>query len=473
MLTRSGHQRRLLIQKAGGSLLLLPLLRVLDESEALGATIKTPRAIFAFFGGGATHDHFWPGGGNGAIGNLSTILSPMEAHKADMLLFKGLCTRGGTNHQGGMFQALAGWGARSDANQASTQDMTAKPNSIDNIIADKWSGSTVRRNLILGVQSQHFGNPFTKTISHRNGDAQTPYDNPKSAYQDLFGNFKLPEGGTSAQKDADLAVANGKKRIIDYLRRDVKRIESSIGSYERDSFQTHVASIDELGKEIDQTIKGIQAVPPPDPTTAMNCNPKAMEGEFPNLNDEWFMKNEYCATVFKLHRKILVQALSCNVSRVAVWQMGNSHQETEMNAEGVNERGKVMHLRAHDQDMAYANVQRGIINELSKLITDLKSAKIGDHSIFDETLLYACSDLGDIPNDHSGVNVPAFIVGNPLKKLKQNYHASFKYERFNYTWSNGMDYSRALVTVAHALGLTDVQTVGYLKGQGPIAECFV
>jgi hypothetical protein len=152
--------------------------------------------------------------------------------------------------------------------------------------------------------------------------------------------------------------------------------------------------------------------------------------------------------------------------------MGNSHQETEMNAEGVNERGKVIHLRAHDGDMAYANVQRGIINEISKLAAELKAAKIGDRSIFDETLIYGCSDLGDIPNDHSGVNVPAFMLGDPLKKLKGNYHASFGYERFNYGWNNGMDYSRALVTVAHALGVTDIQTVGYLAAKGPIEQCF-
>jgi hypothetical protein len=175
--------------------------------------------------------------------------------------------------------------------------------------------------------------------------------------------------------------------------------------------------------------------------------------------------------VFRLNREIMLQAFACGITRVGLLQYGNSDIESDLIAEGVQRPGQRYHLLSHAGGPEFFNTQAGMMREVATLITQLKAAKIGDHSLFDETLILVASDIGDNPNGHDGVNIPALMAGRLGGKLKTG--RMIEYPFIPRDWANlnnGMHWNRLLVSVAHLMGQTDVQTIGNTLYSGPLPE---
>ncbi|RYZ59210.1 MAG: DUF1552 domain-containing protein [Proteobacteria bacterium] len=442
MKIRPGFTRRQLLQTTSSALLLHPLLRVLRISEAYGQSAITPRAIFVYYPAGSYTSSFWPTGTTGPLGPLPTVTAPLEVHKSDIIMFKGMCTRGDTNHDGAPAQVFAGWG----------NDSLKAP-----------------------------------------GPAPSQ-DNPKAAYTDLFGSFTLSSGGSGAQALADNDVLTGRKRIIDYLKDDVKRIAKVLGPLEGDIFEAHVLSLDDLGREIDQEISarggsaggsggagtgsgsgtGTNSGGNTAPGRSDVCSPKGIEARFPADSTgavPWYHLTQNAPTVFKLQRSLMVQAMACGLTRVGMLQYGNSDVQSDLLAEGAMNGGALYHLQSHAGGATYYSMQAAMMREVSNMMTDLKAAKIGDHSLFDETLIFIASDIGDDPNGHDGVNIPAILAGRLGGKIKGGRMIEYPYTPRDWSnLNNGKHWNHLLVSIAHLMGVTDVDTIGNSNYKGPLKE---
>lgn len=491
MKIRPGFTRRQLLQTTSSALLLHPLLRVLRISEAYGQSAITPRAIFVYYPAGSYTSSFWPTGTTGPLGPLPTVTAPLEVHKSDIIMFKGMCTRGDTNHDGAPAQVFAGWG--NDSLKAPgvpiIAGVTPKPYSIDQILADKIGTNSLKRLVSLGV---HTSIPAQRqAVSFRsNGQPAPSQDNPKAAYTDLFGSFTLSSGGSGAQALADNDVLTGRKRIIDYLKDDVKRIAKVLGPLEGDIFEAHVLSLDDLGREIDQEIsaRGGSAGGSGGAGTGMGtsnggntapgrsdvCSPKGIEARFPADSTgavPWYHLTQNAPTVFKLQRSLMVQAMACGLTRVGMLQYGNSDVQSDLLAEGAMNGGALYHLQSHAGGATYYSMQAAMMREVSNMMTDLKAAKIGDHSLFDETLIFIASDIGDDPNGHDGVNIPAILAGRLGGKIKGGRMIEYPYTPRDWSnLNNGKHWNHLLVSIAHLMGVTDVDTIGNSNYKGPLKE---
>ncbi|WP_141735115.1 DUF1552 domain-containing protein [Oligoflexus tunisiensis] len=471
--------RRQLLESTSSAMLLFPLLRLLRVTDAYGQGGITARAIFVYFPSGAYNESFWPTSQGGTIGTLPVVTAPFEPHKADIILFKGLCTRGDSNHDGGPAQVFAGWGndGLKPAGVNPIAGLTPKPYSIDQLLADRLGQNTLRRLISLGV---HTSLPASRqSVSFRStGQPEPAKDNPKAAFTDIFGNFTLPTGGSGALRLAQTDVATGKKRIIDYLRGDIRKMKRILGPLEGNMFEAHVLALDDLEKEIARE-QAIQTGTMPTgggakPQASATCSPKALEAQIPNATNTpvpWYHAPESAPTVFKLNREIMLQAFACGITRVGLLQYGNSDIESDLIAEGVQRPGQRYHLLSHAGGPEFFNTQAGMMREVATLITQLKAAKIGDHSLFDETLILVASDIGDNPNGHDGVNIPALMAGRLGGKLKTG--RMIEYPFIPRDWANlnnGMHWNRLLVSVAHLMGQTDIQTIGNTLYSGPLPE---
>jgi len=434
---------------------LLPLLKILDANDAKAATALTKRVIFIHFGSGTYKDTFWPSG-EGTIGTLPSVTSPLESLKNEMILFQNLRQTGAGNHGGGQYQVLAGFGAYPGP-EGNTPDMEgAAPNaySIDEMIADKW-GTQV---LNLGIKSNSAEASFTKTNSFsKTGQLVFADDNPHSAFDKYFGDFKTPTGGTTTQTDAKANVVSGKKRILDYLKNDMKQISANLGPTDKQAFEYHVSALDKLNADVGSAMNTGT-----NPAPSASCSPASIV-KVPGVTNKWYHEADNTPKVYTLQRQIIAHAFACNIRRVATLQMGLSQLNGHIYTEGVAPSKVVHHMLAHGDnasDLAdFARIQQGQMKEVALLAKHLKELTAGDHSIFDETLIYVATDIGAPATGHWSDNIATFMLGNMGGTLKGNKHINVKNKPYNH----------ALVTAAHILGLTDINSVGYTKHVGPIA----
>jgi hypothetical protein len=392
------------------------------------------------------------------------VTSPLEPHKADLTFFTGLSTRGETNHNGGPRQVFAGWGG------TGTPGANAAPYSLDQLLADRLGSGTLRRLVALGVFSSFDGQ---KPVSFRdNGQPQPAQDNPGAAFADIFGSFTPSTGGSGALRLAQIDIQQGRKRIIDFIRDDLRQVKRKLGPLEGSMFEAHVLALDDLGKEI-QRQESITGQTPP--ISSVSCSPRALESMIPTAGNvdpnswpKWYHRTEVTAAINKVNREMMVQALACGITRVGLLQYGFSDLDREFAFEGNPASGIAYHSLSHANSIGYHTIQKSIMTEVSTLITQLKSVKIGDKSLFDETLMLVASDMGENPNNHDGVNIPAFLAGRLGGRLPGGRMITYAYDQYN---SNAnTPWNHLLVSFAHLMGQTDVQTIGNTSFSGPLKE---
>lgn len=467
MLTKRGEaRRRLLLSSAHAALLYLPLMRMFRESDALAADANTPKMIFTYFPTGWRGDTFWPmRKDTGPISNWPGVISSIEqlGLKEDFLLMYGLNFHGSYDHNGGLTQVLGGWGGcglwpgansryqGKPINGMTLEQMYPTPYSVDQQIFDKIGGGTP---VNCGVATNRV--VFPEPISwKKNGIQNKSENNPKSTFDRLFGNFKAG-GGSVMQDDAQKKVAMAEKRIIDFVKDDLKKIEGSLGSEDKIAFQSHVAGIDEINAEINQLInKPMQ----PEGPMSSTCDPELIKKFIPaDVSGEWFLNENNLAKVFQIQRAIIIQALACNLTRIAIWQIGGGHSTSQLRAEGVGPKGEDHHSMSHSGGEAFMDVQRGHIREIAKIAAEMKNMKVGDKSLLDSTLIYGGSCSGD--TGHSPNTIPSFILGSLGGKVKTGQLINLQ----------GRGYNHVLVTLAHLMGATDINQVGNMKWSGPLKE---
>lgn len=462
MLTQKGQARRkLLTTSMQSALLYYPLVRMFRDSEALAQTAAPLCGIFASIPTGY-RGNFWPGGGTGPIQNFSPVLKPIEelGLKEDFLLLDGLNFHGSTNHNGGLTQTFAGWGgaglrpgtgtAFGGRIDGQTMDqMMDRPYSMDQVLADKWGTQSV--NLGVATQAVQFKEPLSWKMG---GNPNKSEDNPKVTFDRYFAKFSPPDGGSTAQAEAAKKIRLAEKRVIDFLRADIKRIENNLSSEDKLAFQSHVAAIDDINAEIDKTIN----TPPKPEEQNLACKTSDLGSKFGGTNGQWFLDENSLARVFQLERALIVQILACGIARIAIWQIGGGHCYSQLRAEGVTQKNTDHHGLTHEGGAQFEDVQRGHIREIGKLAQDLKNAKIGGKSMLDNTLIFTGSDGGD--TGHNGQRIPSFFLGSLGGKFKSGRQIKFE----------GKGYNHALITMAHLLGETSINQIGNTRMNGPLPE---
>src|SRR5260370_176813 len=247
--------RRALLRGSGGIAVALPLLDAMLSPGRARAAAAMPKRFIVFFSANGTIMQSWAPTGADAAFTFSPILTPLQNHRSQLLILRGLnnevaYTSAGSNpHDLGMGTMLTGISMKvgpSGLGRANhIIDGSAGGPSIDQAIAASIGKASRFTSLSLGVQSTStILEPMVTRMAYRGPfDPVIPQDDPGKVFASLFSN-------TMASQAEVLNVQKKPGTVLDAGMTDYTSLTSKLGTDDRAKLDRHVTSIRELEKQL-------------------------------------------------------------------------------------------------------------------------------------------------------------------------------------------------------------------------------
>jgi hypothetical protein len=440
-IARRATSRRQLLKALGVSALASPFVPTLDGWAAPGT--KPPlRLVLLFAPHGVNPAKYWPVPGTSETdfafpAGDDAILKPLLAHKADMIFFDGLkrdtCC-GGMDHERLLDSLYSG--AKADgANHRIGTGIT-----IDQIIANRWAPAkeTTFPSLQFAVQNYFWGGSFAREGA---ADSDMIYSGPGvkiPAEWDPTRMFMTLFGGAMAGDDAAfMKLRAQKKSVLDFVNAELGSLQSQVvGKGDKDKVAHHLDAI----REVERTLQAPQAtcgaVEAPDGTIDSHVN-----DNHPKL--------------IPIMNKLLVAALRCDRTRVASMQYSRAFSELYFRWLPGVKADKFHHDISHiANDPRIGIIQQWYQARFAELLDGFKSVSEAGAPMLDNMLVVNAMEM-QTPWNHDCANrQPNWIAGKLGGVIPRTGRL------LDYGGKN--DHNQFLVTILHAFGLTDVNTVGNL-----------
>jgi len=423
--------RRKFLQKAMTTSALLPL--SVSSMYAAESTASKKRLLIVYTPDGCHPSDFHPTGSSETNFSLGAMTTPMEAMKKKSIFLEGLnMYSGGLTHEGGIKKIITGVG----------------PDSLDYHLSKlSYFKETAFSRLNLGVSSGYQnGSGYMTFGSNR---MLAPIDNPLTVYNSIFPNLNASAGGSTSVKTT---IENPDRSILDRHLQDLNALKSSLGSNQKEKLELHLESIREVEKRIvdyvetNEIMTGGCSI---DGSIKPELNTLTGSAGYPAVEQ----RTENFAKVTSLHMKLIAQAFSCDVTRVATLQW--SHPVSPNNFSKINGVSQNTHDASHSQagNQNFIKIKQWYLKQYNTMLKMLD-----ERGILDDTIVLLCSELGD-GSRHDHKNMPFIISGGANLGLKQGVHLKYRDEA----------HSKMLVSMANALG-SNVNSFGYTgKGSGGLS----
>jgi len=345
-------------------------------AEAQNGTID--RVVFVYVPGGTP----FQGGENLFVPNANLQLKPasatLESVKDEIVFFNNCDVSGGGGH--GSTSKCFGGNQRRD--------------SYDVELERTLGASSPFPSLLLGVQSG-FGNHGFAT--KKNYQEVAYQDNPIAAFNRIF------SGATGGQS---LPVENLRAQsVLDLQMDEIRALRSSLGSFERDRLDQHIASIERLESRL---------------AASTNNNDSGSSGgcTIPNFNRDNFdfdANNRSRFTIESdLQMDIAIMALQCRLSPVVSIMLSNHQSEQFIPQLNWTD---TYHQSIHGGNPStHAETRAYLADRTRYLIEGLRNAP-GDTggSLLDNTLVIQTTDMGN-GDAHTTSNAPMAGGGSAVRR---------------------------------------------------------
>jgi hypothetical protein len=262
-----------------GAALALPLLDAMTPALAQEAKrpirmafMQTPNGIFNL-------NNEWTPKTEGADFEMTRTLTPMEAHRENMLVISGLDQQQAAGRDGEVGgdhpRACTAWLTGTHAKMTSGADIRAGI-SVDQIAAKEFGKETQLASLEVGLESAEivgacesaYGCAYYDTISWRNETTPLPMENrPRALFERMFG-----DGGTDPK--ARLAIRKEDQSILDAVNADIKRLRVKVGGTDRGKIDQYLEAIRDVERRMQLAEKqDIHALPVGTPVGARRSSP--------------------------------------------------------------------------------------------------------------------------------------------------------------------------------------------------------
>ncbi len=464
--------RRMFLRGATGGGLALPLLSHVTNAAAQAAPY--PKRLVVIFTPNGTIPSAWASTGAGATFKPGPILQPFvtAGHQNDLTIINNLDDKaandgpGGDAHgmaigclltgtevlAGSMF--LAGCGV---AGQFCGSSGWPGGVSIDQFIAKRIGTKTAFPSLDFAIKRMS-GSIWSRMSYSEVGVPVTPMDDPGLAFDRIFADV--------GADPATLARVRARRTsVLDAISGRYSALSKVLSGVDKQKIDAHLTALRDIESRIGVIDTGVVSgvcTKPTRPTLTASAdviyNSSGMETANPAGDADVPMRNE-------LARNLVVSSLTCDLTRVATIMLAPSRSDIYFNWININNSH---HDLSHDPDSNTASAAKLVqINtwyatQVAALITQLKAVKEGAGTMFDNTLVFWCNELG-VGNNHSRLNLPVLLAGNAGGYLKTGQAVNMP---------AGTPHNRVLLSLCHAMGMTDVTTFGNPKfcTDGPIKE---
>ncbi len=420
--------RRRLLGAMGTSLATWPMLPSLLRAQPETAS---PKRLVVFFSPNEPIDKaHWEPSGSGSDRALPTtfprLLRNLEPHRDKILMLGDLDMRtrsldsfgGGHVGIGHMLTGRINIPYGTEA-----WEFWAGGISVDQFVANRLGVEA----LTLGVQTQ--GANGNGRISYRDvNEPVHPIENPADAFTHVFGDASLSTG------ERDVGRAQ-RASVLDALARGIGRTQARLGAAQRARLDRHLTAV--------RAIETRLATAP-----AATCDP----GAAPDGGGDLPAKSRHQIDV-------LVEALACNVTRVATLQLGNSGGAENFSG-GLSwpsvglSYSKSQHVIAHDYNDGVdpdATARREAIETVyydlfTYLLDRMDEVEEAGGTLLDNSIVLYTKNIG-----HNHSESPMFyMLAGGGGSLRTGRYVSMP----------GVPHNNLLVSLCQLMGLSDVHTFG-------------
>jgi hypothetical protein len=445
LMNRHATSRRSLLKALGVSAAAAPFVPGLDGWAA--AATKAPlRLVLLFAPHGVNPAKYWPVKGPSAAetdfsfpAGDDAILKPLLPHKADMIFFDGLKrdTFGPGDHER-LFVSLY-TGSKVGPNHKHSNFA-----SIDQIIANRWAPAkeTAFPSLQFAVQNWFWAGSFAREgaadseMIYSGPDAQIPAEwDPYKMYAKLFGDSVA--GAGAGDDAAFMKLRAQKKSLLDFVNGELESLQTQVvGKADRAKIDHHLTSVRELERSLQApaaTCGGIEA-------------PNGMID--PKQNDNH-------PVLIPIMNKLLTAALRCDRTRIASMQYSRAFSEFYFRWLPGFKADRFHHDISHmANDPRIGVIQQWYQARFSELLQMFKDVTEFGEPMLNNMLVVNAMEM-ETPWNHSCANRQPNWIAGKLGGLIPRTGRLLDYKGAN-------DHNQFLITILHAFGLTDVNTIGEL-----------
>ena len=412
--------RRSFLRGAAGATLALPFFGSLGQAQA-----TPPRRFVSIYMPQNETDGFLPTGSGRSFSFVDSYLETFEPYKDRCIVLKNMLGKHG--HEGGHCEHLTGFGRTPDVRPVDGP-------SICQMMARRHEGEVPVPFLGTVSGSERFSGSNTMTTAWTEGGLPVPliYE-PRVAFERMFG----PIGGVAEGPDDGERRRGLQRSMLDGLLEDYRRLEGRLSEHDRRLLDEHASLLRDQERALQEEPLDLSCASAP---TAPG------ETDVPS----WSSGN----TVEKNRQfmNITARAFACDLTRVSTMMFHGMNN-------GVGITGTQFHDIAH-QSVANAGEQHFLVraftaSQVRLLVDALDSIPEGDGTVLDNTVIMWAPELGMWEsgrpgNSHLRTEVPALLIGGAGGFLSTGQVVDLE----------GARYSRLLLTLVHAMGLTDVTSVG-------------
>jgi len=306
------------------------------------------------------------------------------------------------------------------------------------------------------------------TLSFGPGGAPLPkIIDPVQAFNTLFSGY-VPTNDPTAAAAAMRTRAKGRS-IIDFVVKDIARINPRLAAVEQQKLQQHLDSIRDMEKQFAEPTTGMMMA-----ATCMPAKPNA--SMFPSLK-RYNGGEPYFDAITNAFIDVLTQAFACDITRFATFLMADLSYSGNPLGLNADNHGAVAHTYNGSQlgndghpvgaGDAASWVPLAKFNRYSYGKIALFMQKLAAAGVLDNVLIYASSDMGN-PALHSSRNAPTVLAGGAAgTKFRMGRRLKMAADCTTNLWCSPTDAefkastnNHILVSIAQAFGLTDVTSFG-------------
>jgi hypothetical protein len=391
--------------KGFGTALALPLLDSLALGAPTSAADVPKRAAFIYVPNGVNMPD-WTPKSEGALGELTGILKPLNPFKSHLNVLTGLaCDKARANgdgpgdHARAMSAFLTGRQPRKTHGADIRAGLSADQH-LATAIGDKTKFPSLELGIERGAQAGNcdsgYSCAYSSNLSWRAESTPNAKEcDPKAVFDRLFGGNDPKELAASrAKRDAQ------NKSVLDFVMEDAKDLNKTLGSGDQKKLDEYLSSVREVEQRIE---KARQALNAPPPKTNMP-RPDAKDGNY------W---RDHPQEHIRLMCDLMVIAFQTDLTRVVTLPFAN---------DGSNRSYKMIEVPEGHHDLSHhgsdpkklekiAKINTFHTEQLAYLLGRLQAVKEPTGgTLLDSVMLVYGSCIGD-GNRHNHDDLPILLAG--------------------------------------------------------------
>jgi hypothetical protein len=421
-------ERRGILKGLGAAALAAPLAQLfrMHTGRAAGAG-ALPKVVF-FYTPCGVEPQLWHPTQTGANFTLPRMSAPLAPYQSECIFMDGISMYPLTDHQGGSQQMLAG-----DEQDVETIDIQLGK------FLNMGSSPPPIQMLELGIQSR-ISKGGTPTVPHphftRHSLAQEVFaeDNPLAAFAATFGQIAMGMGPTATTSPAATLQALQQKSVLDTATQDLKSLQAKLPNSEKNKIDAYATSLVNLQRSLTAPI-----------STSASCN------DFSHFNPTGFAvpqvgdpnqasynQTQYMGVVADMQMEIARLALACGRTRVITILFGHTnahnpisglgpfgvHDASHYNAPPGQLTGNATQAQKDAKLAAWENYRVWYAQKLAQFIGMLKATPDVTGTLFDNTILMHCSELGN-GGPHKTDRIPYVFAGGSALGFKLGQAINF------------------------------------------------